>query len=245
MLKPNHNSSTPHKSDFRVSVTAYLFPCSDSRLYTIQPPLISSTEVPPIWNFLKPAVFGISRSDKARPSFWIGSRKSSDGQVLPPKVPAANRLGKFTQLALSVFCYDVFASRCSNWNPSKNFEKRQNAANLCVFRAIKQASQASDVGSIPIARSRNPDDSTTLTRLGGWKTLRKLRVLDGRWTEAVPIGRNRDLRYRQFDLGVWKTDLNRMLARYRLCIITLASSCGEAGLSNLDFKLVILVASIG
>jgi hypothetical protein len=49
--------------------------------------------------------------------------------------------------------------RCSNWNPFKNFEKRQKAANLCVFKAIKQASQASDVGSIPIARSKFTDDS--------------------------------------------------------------------------------------
>jgi hypothetical protein len=43
---------------------------------------------------------------------------------------------------------------CSNWNPFENFEKRQIATNLCVFDCLKQASQASDVGSIPIARSR-------------------------------------------------------------------------------------------
>jgi hypothetical protein len=41
-----------------------------------------------------------------------------------------------------------FARRCSNWNPFENFEKRQNAANLCVFGHLQQASQASDVGSI-------------------------------------------------------------------------------------------------
>jgi hypothetical protein len=45
---------------------------------------------------------------------------------------------------------------CSNWNPFKKFAKRQNAANLCVFAFLKQASQASDVGSIPIARSKHP-----------------------------------------------------------------------------------------
>jgi hypothetical protein len=44
---------------------------------------------------------------------------------------------------------------CSNWNPFENSEKRQNAANLCVFSYLQQASQASDVGSIPIARSKS------------------------------------------------------------------------------------------
>src|SRR5580704_4318928 len=58
------------------------------------------------------------------------------------------------------------------------------------FCTLIEASQASDVGSIPIARSRNPDDSTTLTRLGAWKSPKRLRVLDGRWTEAISIGRS-------------------------------------------------------
>jgi hypothetical protein len=57
------------------------------------------------------------------------------------------------------------ALRCSNWNPSEKFEKRQNAANLCVFSYLQQASQASDVGSIPIARSINLVDSVALPLL--------------------------------------------------------------------------------
>src|SRR5271167_652770 len=54
--------------------------------------------------------------------------------------------------------------RCSNWNPFEEFKKRQIAVNLCVFMGLTQASQASDVGSIPIARSINPDGSIHLTR---------------------------------------------------------------------------------
>jgi len=50
-------------------------------------------------------------------------------------------------------CLAQGLQRCSNWNPFENFEKRQNAANLCVFGCLQQASQTSDVGSIPIARS--------------------------------------------------------------------------------------------
>jgi hypothetical protein len=56
-----------------------------------------------------------------------------------------------------------FARRCSSWNPFRNFEKRQNAANSCVFSHLQQASQASDVGSIwffdsfaiPVFRARD------------------------------------------------------------------------------------------
>ena len=67
------------------------------------------------------------------------------------------------------------------------------------FCTLIEASQASDVGSIPIARSINPDDSTALTRLGSWKSPKRLRVLDGRWTEAISIGRSSTLG--QFDSG--------------------------------------------
>ena len=52
------------------------------------------------------------------------------------------------------------------WNPFENFEKRQNAANLCVFAHLQQASQASDVGSIPIARSNVPRRPNGA--VGGW-----------------------------------------------------------------------------
>jgi hypothetical protein len=45
-----------------------------------------------------------------------------------------------------------------------------SAARSIASRVLLRASQASDVGSIPIARSITPDDSTTLTRLGAWKT---------------------------------------------------------------------------
>ena len=44
-------------------------------------------------------------------------------------------------------------------------KKRQIAANLCVLCGLEQASQASDVGSIPIARSITHDVSIALTRL--------------------------------------------------------------------------------
>jgi hypothetical protein len=51
------------------------------------------------------------------------------------------------------------------------------------------ASQASDVGSIPIARSINPDESISLTRLSCSNSAQKWTVLDGSWTEVCPIGR--------------------------------------------------------
>ena len=56
------------------------------------------------------------------------------------------------------------------------------------------------MGSIPIARSIKPDDSTTLTWLGAWKSSKRSRVLDGKWTEAHPIGRSIE-DHGQFDLG--------------------------------------------
>ena len=67
---------------------------------------------------------------------------------------------------------------CSNWNPSENFEKRQKAANLCGFIHLQQASQASDVGSIPIARSINPVDAVEFTGFPPRKFPIKTRVLD-------------------------------------------------------------------
>jgi hypothetical protein len=53
-----------------------------------------------------------------------------------------------------------------------------------------KTSQASDVGSIPIARSINPDDSIAFTRTSCWKPALKWPVLDRRWPEVVPIGPN-------------------------------------------------------
>jgi len=65
------------------------------------------------------------------------------------------------------------------------------------------ASQASDVGSIPIARSINSDDSVDLTRLKHWKTALKWPVLVGSWREVRSIGGNSDLAAwsRRFDSG--------------------------------------------
>ena len=79
--------------------------------------------------------------------------------------------------------------RCSNWNPFENFEKRQIAANLRVFDYLQQASQASDVGSIPIARSINHDDSIVLTPLTPLKRPITQGFLVPRWSqrnELVP-----------------------------------------------------------
>ncbi len=62
------------------------------------------------------------------------------------------------------------------------------------------ASQTSDVGSIPIARSIIPDDSIAFTRTSCWKPALKWPVLDRRWPEAVPIGPN----VCRFGLGGWR-----------------------------------------
>jgi hypothetical protein len=51
-------------------------------------------------------------------------------------------------------------------------------------------SQASEVGSIPIARSINPDDSVDLTRLSYLNSTKKRLVLDGSWTVIDSIGRS-------------------------------------------------------
>src|SRR6266852_1072837 len=50
--------------------------------------------------------------------------------------------------------------------------------------------QISDVGSIPIARSINPDDSVDLTRLSSLNSTEKWPVLDGVWTVLMSIGRS-------------------------------------------------------
>jgi hypothetical protein len=50
-------------------------------------------------------------------------------------------------------CQNMGFFGCSNWNPFENFEKRQIAANLCVFVYLKQASQASDVAAGSIFQS--------------------------------------------------------------------------------------------
>jgi len=52
------------------------------------------------------------------------------------------------------------------------------------------SSQASDVGSIPIARSINPDDSVDLTRLSYLNATKESLVLDGSWTVHRAIGRS-------------------------------------------------------
>src|ERR1700730_2778746 len=46
------------------------------------------------------------------------------------------------------------------------------------------------VGSIPIARPINPDDSIAFTRTSCWKPALKWPVMDRGWPEAVPIGPN-------------------------------------------------------
>jgi hypothetical protein len=51
------------------------------------------------------------------------------------------------------------------------------AANSIAFRFQLQASQTSDVGSIPIARSITHDDSIVLTPLNQLNTATKLGVL--------------------------------------------------------------------
>src|SRR5467141_1305661 len=65
-----------------------------------------------------------------------------------------------------------------------------SAARSIAFRVLFQASQASDVGSIPIARSMNPDDSVDLTRLSYLNSIKKRRILDGSWTVLDSIRRS-------------------------------------------------------
>ena len=46
------------------------------------------------------------------------------------------------------------------------------------------------MGSIPIARSINPDDSVDLTRLSSLNSIKTRPVLDGGWTVLDSIGRS-------------------------------------------------------
>src|ERR1700686_1139550 len=59
-----------------------------------------------------------------------------------------------------------------------------------AYVAVSDSSQASDVGSIPIARSINPDDSVALTRLSSLNWTKNRLVLDGSWTVLDSIGRS-------------------------------------------------------
>ena len=70
------------------------------------------------------------------------------------------------------------ALRCSNWNPFENSAKRQNAANLCVFSHLQQASQASDSGSIPIRRLQQ-------ISTGAANVSRRPNGAVGEWNDAI------------------------------------------------------------
>src|ERR1700681_1805568 len=59
-----------------------------------------------------------------------------------------------------------------------------------AYVAVSDSSQASDVGSIPIARSINPDDSVDLTRLSSLNWTKNRLALDGSWTVLDSIGRS-------------------------------------------------------
>jgi hypothetical protein len=60
---------------------------------------------------------------------------------------------------------------------------------MSLLQQIHVASQASDVGSIPIARSKNPDETIGLARLSYRNFPQKSPVLDARWTPASSFGR--------------------------------------------------------
>src|SRR5260370_23259400 len=76
--------------------------------------------------------------------------------------------------------------------PCTEFSSRRKAnvsrANYSEHQFL--ASQSSDVGSIPIARSINPDDSVDLTRLSSLNSIKPRPVLDGGWTVLDSIGRS-------------------------------------------------------
>src|SRR5467141_3517357 len=58
-----------------------------------------------------------------------------------------------------------------------------SASRSIAFRVLFQASQASDVGSIPIARSITHDDSIVLTPLNQLNTAIKPGILVPRWSQ--------------------------------------------------------------
>ena len=75
---------------------------------------------------------------------------------------------------------------------SKNAKMLQ----LVRFLALKLTSQASDVGSIPIARSRNPIDSNTLTGLKPSKTAYYGLEVGRSWTRSCTKLRQLDANIR-------------------------------------------------
>src|SRR5260370_17178796 len=89
-----------------------------------------------------------------------------------------------------------------------------------------RASQSSEVGSIPIARSINPDDSVDLTRLSPLNSARNRPILDGSWTVLRSIGRSlrrppRPARAVK-PLAMFKKNLSDVFALERLASCSLA-----------------------
>jgi hypothetical protein len=82
---------------------------------------------------------------------------------------------------------------CSNWNPFENFEKPQIAANLRVLAHLPQASQASDVNSIPIARSNKSNNLTTALGRCGCSIWLQLKVLCDLFNENLAVAPNESI----------------------------------------------------
>jgi len=72
--------------------------------------------------------------------------------------------------------------------PFQNLNFMGRAVSSSVCSLLNPASQASDVGSIPIARSITSDDSNGLTWLSRPNPAQKWSVLDRSWTELRSIG---------------------------------------------------------
>jgi hypothetical protein len=89
---------------------------------------------------------------------------------------------------------EVTPETSQNLVPDIVSDSKVNQSQNGVFIVAKERkaehSQASDVGSIPIARSINPDDSVDLTRLSYLNTARNYPILDGSWTVLKSIGRS-------------------------------------------------------
>ena len=107
---------------------------------------------------------------------------TSRGHWLLRNVPVNNRQLDDFQMS------EDARSGCSNWNPFEEHRKTQKCRQFVRFLALRLASQASDVGSIPIARSITSDDSNGLTWLSRPNPAQKWSVLDRSWNELWSIG---------------------------------------------------------
>src|SRR5216683_4601694 len=111
-------------------------------------------------------------ADMSRELLW------ETGAMILQAAPEGRKVPAWRELIAKTFLAEFMYNRASRY------------VERASYNGSIEASQASDVGSIPIARSINHDDSIDLTRLSYLNSIKKRRILDGSWTVLDSIGRS-------------------------------------------------------